>query len=385
MKLLFVCNNMHIGGIQKSLLNLLSEIAGTHDVTLFLFYPEGEWISDVPENVRIVSGNRFTRILGMSQQEAKENGLCTTLWRSFWTLVTRAFGVRFPFAVLTRMQKLPGTYDAAISFMQNSSFRFFYGGCNEWVIRSAHAKKKISFVHCDFRHFFGNNPYNRSFYRAFDTIACVSDSCKAVFDEVCPQYAGKTVSVHNCFDYREMETLAGAYEPERTEGVLNILTAARISEEKGIFRMLPIFAQMKKKGLKFVWRVAGAGSLLKDAVAERDRLELSDCVRFLGMLDNPYPYFRSSDLLLVPSYDEAAPMVFGEAAFFGLPILTTDTTSARELVGNKGFGYVCENTDEAIRDELEKLLTEPSLLDGLQKSAVATNDEALREFENILK
>ena len=36
-KILIVNNNMHIGGIQKALLNLLDEIKGKYDVTLLLF------------------------------------------------------------------------------------------------------------------------------------------------------------------------------------------------------------------------------------------------------------------------------------------------------------------------------------------------------------
>ena len=82
MKLLFVCNNLHIGGIQKSLLNLLSEIKNRHDITLFLFYPEGELMGDVPQNVKILRGNCFTRIMGMSQAEAKQKGFFTFLHRS---------------------------------------------------------------------------------------------------------------------------------------------------------------------------------------------------------------------------------------------------------------------------------------------------------------
>nr|MCR4718436.1 hypothetical protein [Bacillota bacterium] len=161
MKLLFVCNNLHIGGIQKALVNLLKEIADAYDVTLFLFCPCGDLMESVPQNVRIITGNRLTRIMGMSQIEAKRMGTACSLWRAVWTVLTRIFGIRFSFGVLTRLQKIHESYDIAISFSQNSGFKMFYGGCNEFVINSVNAKKKITFVHCDFRHYFGNNRYNR--------------------------------------------------------------------------------------------------------------------------------------------------------------------------------------------------------------------------------
>lgn len=63
-KILIACNNLHVGGIQRSLINLLNEISNQYDVTLFLFYPQGEYT--IPKGVRVICGNRFTKIMGMS-------------------------------------------------------------------------------------------------------------------------------------------------------------------------------------------------------------------------------------------------------------------------------------------------------------------------------
>ena len=384
MKLLFICNNLHIGGIQKSLINLLDEISDAYEVTLFVFAKVGDLSEKVPKNVKIICGNGFTKILGMSQGEAKKCGIFTALWRTFWAILTKLFGIGFSFGALTRMQKLKESYDVAISFSQNSAYKMFYGGCNEFAVNSVKAKKKVSFVHCDFLHYFGNNPYNRKYYSRFDSIACVSDSCKNVFDSACPEYKDKTVSVHNCYNFAEMKKEADSFTAERTEGVLNILTAARISEEKGIFRMFPIFKKLKEQGFQFVWRIAGSGPLLEKAQEECKLCGLSDDVVFLGMLKNPYPYFKNSDLLLVPSYDEAAPMVFGEAAFFGLPVFTTNTTSAYELVENAKIGFVAENNDEAIFEGLSDLLKNSDKISEKAKNIKISNEQAIAEFNALM-
>ena len=55
-------------------------------------------------------------------------------------------------------------------------------------------------------------------------------------------------------------------------------------------------------------------------------------------------------------------MVIGEAACLGTPILTTETSSAREMVEQPGLGWVCENTVEGIRTGLEELLSRPEAL-----------------------
>ena len=383
-KILFVCNNLHIGGIQKSLINLLGEISDIYAVTLFLFADSGELKKDIPENVKILCGNRFTKILGMSQEEAKKSSIFAFIWRSLWAFATKFLGISFSFGILTRMQKLKGEYDVAISFSQNSAYKMFYGGCNEFVINAVSAKKKISFVHCDFLHYYGNNAYNRDYYKHFDAIACVSESCKRVFDSVCPQYSGKTFAVHNCYNFDEMRMQAIAYTPEYSDGSINIFTCARISEEKGIFRMFPIFRELKNQGIDFDWRIAGSGPLLERAIKECRECGLEENIKFLGMIDNPYPYFKSSDLLLVPSYDEAAPMVFGEAAFFGLPVFTTNTTSANELVRDAGIGFVCENTDCDIKKDLSELLKNPQLISDKAKEITISNQQALDEFKKII-
>ena len=41
-RILIVNNNMHIGGVQKALVNLLWNIRDRYDVTLLLFSKEGE-------------------------------------------------------------------------------------------------------------------------------------------------------------------------------------------------------------------------------------------------------------------------------------------------------------------------------------------------------
>ena len=109
--------------------------------------------------------------------------------------------------------------------------------------------------------------------------------------------------------------MAAEYKAFYTQDVVNIFTAARISREKGIIRMIPIFANLKKSGCRFVWRIAGEGPEYQEALELQRKYGLEQEIVFLGMLKNPYPYFESSDLLLVPSFHEAAPMVFGEAAF----------------------------------------------------------------------
>lgn len=384
MKIFIANNNAEVGGIQKSLVNLLREISEKHEVTLFLFNDCGELKADIPRDVKVISGNRFTRILGMSRRQAKEKSFICGLYRDFCVIASKVFGTKVVYNTLCKMQKIDGHFDCAISFMQNSGYRTFYGGCNELVLNSVNADKKAAFVHCDFEKYPGNNEYNRTFYQKFDTVACVSHSTKAVFDRVCPNLAEKTETVCNVYDFESMSRQAETeIDLSQKRGIM-LFTSARISPEKGIMRMLPILARIKEKGREFTWYIAGDGPEYQAAKDTARAYGLVSDVVFLGMIKNPYPYFKRADMVLVPSYNEAAPMVFYEAVHFATPVFTTDTTSAKELIGER-FGWVTENDDTEIEKKLNELLINPEKIKEKKITAVLDNKTALEQFENILR
>ena len=45
-RILIVNNNMHIGGVQKALLNLLQTLHADYDITLLLFYRGGALLNE---------------------------------------------------------------------------------------------------------------------------------------------------------------------------------------------------------------------------------------------------------------------------------------------------------------------------------------------------
>jgi glycosyltransferase involved in cell wall biosynthesis len=61
-------------------------------------------------------------------------------------------------------------------------------------------------------------------------------------------------------------------------------------------------------------------------------------------------------MLMLNSYHEALPLVLIEAMILGVPVFTTNTISAKEIVGDRGF--VCENSEKGIYKELRALLSD---------------------------
>ena len=54
-KILIVNNNMKVGGVQKSLYNLLWSMDGAYEITLLLFQKTGEYIDHLPAGVKVLA------------------------------------------------------------------------------------------------------------------------------------------------------------------------------------------------------------------------------------------------------------------------------------------------------------------------------------------
>ena len=66
---------------------------------------------------------------------------------------------------------------------------------------------------------------------------------------------------------------------------------------------------------------------------------LEDKIIFLGKKQNPYPYFKIADSLILTSEYEGFPVVYLEAMLLELPIITTDVSDSLKVVKDK-YGIV---------------------------------------------
>lgn len=359
-KILIVNNNMHIGGVQKALVNLLWDIRGQYDITLLLFHRGGELLGEIPPEIQVVTPTSAYRYLGMTRND-KLSGW-NKLRRSFYAAITRLFGRKYAIALMALGQKKLEGYDVAISYLHNGAAKAFYGGCNDFVLRHVAANKKITFLHGDFQLCGANTPENGKQYAKFDRIAACSQGCADSLLQVHPEMADRVEVVPNCHRFGDIAAKADQAPTTLSENKINIVTVARLGKEKGVERALTAIAGLGalKENLHFYVVGDGIQRPLLEQIVQQEHLE--NQVTLCGMLQNPYGYISAADLLLIPSYSEAAPLVIGEAASLGTPILSTETSSAREMIEQKGFGWVCENSPEGIRTGLLELLNAPHIL-----------------------
>ncbi len=180
-------------------------------------------------------------------------------------------------------------------------------------------------------------------------------------------------------------------EPPGTEEVLRdlrrrydpggrpvLLTLSRISPEKGQDLLLRALGRWERYGGgEILVLICGAaaymhgGSYLRTLHRLARGLRKAE-VRFPGYVTGAEKraFFRLADLYVFPSRHESYGLTLMEALAAGLPVLTTDHRSARDLVRPE-FGRVVAATPQALASGLVELLARREELPGMGEAARA--------------
>lgn len=385
-KLLIVNNNMKVGGVQKSLCNLLWSLdPAQYDVTLLLFAKTGPYMKNIPDTVRVIECGGPFRFLGKSQSEHKGReklvrGLLATVSR----LLGRDSAIRW---MLLKQPELDGQYDCAVSFLQNGRPEAFYGGTQDYVLYRVKAQRKVAWLHCDYQNCGANHDKNNRMLEKFDNVVACSDGCRRSFLEAMPHLEERCLTIPNCHRIKEILDLADDDPIVYSKDSINVLMVARLTHEKGLERTLKAVSKAKGDGLAVHLHLVGDGPLRESLQTIAEQWHIQGSVTFYGEQANPYRYMKNADVLLVSSYHEAAPMVIDEALCLGLPVMSTATTSTQEMIVERGAGWVCDNHDEALTEMLCRVLADPKGVAAVRTHLEQTrmdNSPALARFATVV-
>ena len=349
-RILIVNNNLDMGGIQKSLVNLVKEVHREYDITLLLFSKSGSLLREIPETVKIITPKRAYRILGLEKKDLKKHPLLF-LWKAVLLVYSKIFSRRNAMKLLGLFQKKISGYDAVISYSHLPHPNYFGNGCADFVLDKTVCTNKICFVHCDYLNFGGQTEANNRTYMEFDKIACCSESVRERFLQGSKLPDSKVYTLRNFYDLR-----LASYRPDTVEifdkNNINVILIARLSGEKGIPRAIEALAQSGRADIHHY--IVGDGPQREKIESLIGQYQLHSRVTMLGEQRDPYRYLYHADWLLVPSFHEAAPMVFDEAKLMGVKVIATNTTSAEEMIGCE-YGIVCENSTDGIVHVLKRV------------------------------
>ncbi len=150
--------------------------------------------------------------------------------------------------------------------------------------------------------------------------------------------------------------------------------SGRLTRDKGLPELLEAFdlilCSAPTAHLLLVGWFDGAEDALDPAL--RQRILLHPNIACTGFVADTAPYYRAMDLMVLPSWREGFPNVVLEAAATGIPVITTETTGARDSVVAEVTGLLIPpGYPEAIYEAVMKLLRDPQRRQRMGQAARA--------------
>ncbi len=289
--------DLGIGGIQRSLLNLLTNMdLSSYEVDLFLFAePEICSFEDLSHiNIYILKPLFYlNRVVNFS-------------------LLRKMFSYNLP----------DKEYDLAIDYNSYS---------NECALctLAIKAKKRIMWIHNDIEIEYKNSAKYRVLWKNFkskfnlyDEFVAVSQGIVEPFRYMTGIKNKKITVIPNSINtlkliQKSKEKIDFEVEPDIT----NFIFVGRFTYQKGIDILLDYFARAVNKRPDIHLYLLGGGAEELKISQQIQEQSLNEYVTIIPAVDNPYPYMAKMDALILTSRHEGQGMVLWEAKALGLDLI----------------------------------------------------------------
>jgi len=227
----------------------------------------------------------------------------------------------------------------------------------------------------------------RLLYKRADKITCLSDAIK---NDLAAHFAvplEKLIRIYNPMDWEMVRASSQLGDnPFAGEG-LNLVAAGRFVREKGIDLLLNAMPDVLASFPKARLTLLGDGPLEEELKQQVQELGIRENVIFAGLKQNPWPYFKHADLIVVPSRLDGLPYVAVEALAVGTPMVATDCPGGiRELTDESKWIVLAPPEDpKALAEGIVTRLKEPkSNLEPSVQLSKFDLQEAVNEYDRLL-
>ncbi|MGD1913662.1 MAG: glycosyltransferase [Rivularia sp. (in: cyanobacteria)] len=170
----------------------------------------------------------------------------------------------------------------------------------------------------------------------------------------------------------------------RANGVVQIVTIARLVEKKGVEYAIRAIAKLASSKTNLNYTIVGDGPLKESLQQLIKELGVDRIVTFVGLKQQQevIEILKNSDIMLAPSvtsFDgdrEGIPVVLMETMAMGLPIISTLHSGIPELVENGVSGFLTPERDvDALAEKLNYLVENPEIWNNMGAAGRAFVEE----------
>lgn len=364
-KVLFIHPDLRGGGAEKVLVNLLNSLPkDDFDYTLLTFFKEGinkEFLSN-----EIAHYHVFKKVF------------------RGWSKLQKVFSQRFLFRRLVKKD-----YDVIIGYLEGVPTRLLGGSNNPKT-------KLIAWVHVDLTDFqiekvFRSKEEMKNTYKRLDAVVGVSHRALNSIKNLIEIPAKKLHVIHNVVDTDYIINRGAEPVDDVTfsDEMINLCSVGRLTHQKGYERLINALEHLKQNNVKFHLFLLGKGELEEELVQQVNKLSLEEDITFLGFQNNPHKYVQKCDLFVCSSYQEGFSTAVTESVLLGTPVITTDCAGMEEILDNGKVGMIVENSETALKEGLQKIVTDKSLYkkyltETQAKSLVFQNKDNAKSVTDLL-
>lgn len=197
-----------------------------------------------------------------------------------------------------------------------------------------------------------------------DKLIVLSDAAQLEMKAVCP--AVKESQLVTIPDPLMQTTDSSRVSDLRNK---NIVFVGRLSQEKGVMRLLKIWERISKQLPDNTLYIYGEGHM-KEAMLRYISVKQIEHIEFKGFEKDLEKIYTGADLCLMTSDTEGFGMVLIEAMYFGVPCVSFDCpVSPKEIIGDAGVTVPCFD-EEAYAEAVVNLLQNPEQMRVLQQESI---------------
>ena len=342
-KILFVIPEYSHGGTNKSLESLLSAIdEKRYEISIFCLYEDGGVFYKNIFKPYIIAKSLLYVLAHDNVITRKVMGVAMKLFKNL------SFNWLYRYEANRLQHKYK--FDTVIAFQEGSATQF--------VSLINYPVNRIAWVHCDYANRFTaiEKKSELSLYCLYNHIVSVSYSAVHSFNSIYPELKDRTKCIYNLIDRSYiLRQSSQDVNFEKQGNCFNLISVGRFVAVKQ-FGLIPQIVQKLKLLTKksFCWYSVGDGNERNMVESVISSMGLDKNIKILGAKDNPYPYFKQSDLYVCTSLSESFSYTIAESKTLHVPVLTNDFPVANEVV-SPNEGWICNVKDMAfiLKDIIE--------------------------------
>lgn len=377
-KLLLVNDLVYGGGVEKLMYDLVMAWRGKYDITVMSRAYEPNFYDKYPGDIKYFSE--------LKRHEPSNRNFITKFFK-------KAFRVIHYQKIKSKIKK--DKYDVML------------------VMKEGLMMKRCLKYSAPLKYVWNHTDYNSSYYtkihfgsevgeveamRSYHNVVCVAQDIKKGIIDVIGDPGNLIVKYNpiNAGDIIEkakepivdLESL-DVNEPGRP---IRFVSVGRLNKQKGYPMLVEAAHAVEEEGYKFEIVVIGPQEEWSKVEYENiqsalDRTKVKS-IKFIGARENPYKYMASADWFISSSLYEGYSLVSQEAALLDVPLMLTECSGVRELLGDDEYGIVMPKTVYGIYKSMKRVLDDPKLHEYYkakitERKSIISYEERIAEIEKL--